>query len=192
MSIEIKGLVKYYDDLQVFENFNASIEEGKVTCIMGPSGCGKTTLLSILMGIEKVNSGIIKGLENKRRSAVFQEDRLCENLSALTNIRLVCTSDVSKKDILAALNKVGLSSSEYKPVRELSGGMKRRVAIVRALLSDFDILYLDEPFKGLDSDIKETVINFTKEKCNNGKTVIMVTHDQNEAESMGAIQINLK
>ena len=89
MGIQITNLNKAYGEHQVLENFCAEIPEGKTTCVMAASGKGKTTLLRILMGLEKPDGGEITGLENKRISAVFQEDRLCENLSTEANIRLV-------------------------------------------------------------------------------------------------------
>ena len=103
---------------------------------MGKSGLGKTTLLRILMGLEKYDAGSIEGMENKKISAVFQEDRLCENLSAVTNVAIVCEKNVTLQEIRKELENIGLSGSTEKPVKELSGGMKRRVAIIRSIMAD--------------------------------------------------------
>lgn len=176
MDIELINISKKYKDSTVFNNYSYTFKENHITFIMGQSGCGKTTLLRVLMGLESY-IGEIKGLENKRISAVFQENRLCENLTIKTNIKLVC--DKSDSVIEKYLEKVDLKGQLNKSVQELSGGMKRRVAILRALLYDFDLLILDEPFKGLDMDTKEKVINLLKEKIK-GKTVLIVSHDINE------------
>ena len=152
MAIKIENLSKSYDGRQVFENLNMELTEGRITCIMAPSGKGKTTLLRILIGLEQADRGKITGIEGKNISVVFQEDRLCENLNVLSNIRLV---QKEKTEIREGLEAVGLLDCCHQPVRELSGGMKRRVAILRALYAKWDILFLDEPFKGLDKEMKE-------------------------------------
>ena len=121
---------------------------------MAPSGKGKTTLLNILLGLEPYDRGIIRGLEGKRKSAVFQEDRLCENLSSRANIRMVGRERAAVavsflKRWKRAWKLWKLKEWGDRPVRELSGGMKRRTAILRALLADWEILFMDEPLKGL-------------------------------------------
>lgn len=158
---------------------------------MGPSGSGKTTLLRILMGLENPDRGQIDGLEELRKSAVFQEDRLCENLSAASNIRLVCGGYESAEKIQGALHEVGLSSENARQtVREMSGGQRRRIALLRALFAEYDILFLDEPFKGLDEETKVKTIDYVKKETN-GKTVIMVTHDLTECNRFGGNIISL-
>ena len=190
--IIISHLSKSYGENKVFSDFSAVFERGKTTCIMAPSGAGKTTLLRILTGLETADSGRIEGMDGLKKSMVFQEDRLCENLSVSANIRLVRQKKTwgrdqkEKKEIQEALESVGLAGNGDQQVRELSGGMKRRVALLRALYSDWDILFLDEPFKGLDEETKTQVMCYTKEKCR-GKTVIFVTHERSEAEEMGDI-----
>lgn len=190
--IIISHLSKSYGENKVFSDFSAVFERGKTTCIMAPSGAGKTTLLRILTGLETADAGRIEGMDGLKKSMVFQEDRLCENLSVSANIRLVRQKKTwgrdqkEKKEIQEALKAVGLAGNGDQQVRELSGGMKRRVALLRALYSDWDILFLDEPFKGLDEETKTQVMCYTKEKCR-GKTVIFVTHERSEAEEMGDI-----
>lgn len=184
MDIIVEHLWKRYGDKQVFQDYSLRIRQGTVSAIMAPSGAGKTTLIRLLAGLETADSGTISGLDGKKVSMVFQEDRLCSHLSAVMNIRFVCDKNISKNQICNELQQVGLGGSELRPVSELSGGMKRRVALVRALLVPYDILILDEPFKGLDEEMKEKVMDYTKEKSS-GKTVILVTHDEKEAEYMG-------
>ena len=178
--IELKNLNKAFGEKQVLKNLNWTIPEGSTSVIMGPSGGGKTTLLRILLGLEHADSGTVSGLEGKRLSAVFQEDRLCENVSAVSNLRLVNPA-LSRKSAESMLAKLGLGDALRQPVRELSGGMKRRVAIARALCTEYDVLLADEPFKGLDEETKRRTMEFFSESVQ-GKTVIIVTHDPSEAE----------
>lgn len=185
MNIVIENIYKAFDNKKVLDNFSCVIKENCVTALMGKSGCGKTTLVSIIMGTQTADSGDIKGLENKRLSVVFQEDRLCENLSPVSNVKLVCNPKILRKNIIGVLIQIGLSDSINQPVRELSGGMKRRVAIARALMADYDILILDEPFKGLDEKTKKIVTEFVKAKIKD-KTAILITHERFDAEIFGA------
>ncbi len=197
MDIVINSLSKKYGEKEVIKNFSARIKDGSVLSVMAPSGGGKTTLLRILAGLETADKGYIEGLENKKVSMVFQEDRLCNDLNAITNIRIICgkknngPKGITDSRIYDELEKAGLKGNEKYPVRELSGGMRRRIAIVRALMADYDILILDEPFAGLDLENKKRMADYIKEKSK-GKTVILVTHDKAEAEIMGGEILNLK
>ena len=182
----ITGLCKAYDGKPVLRDFSAVLPAGRVTGLMAPSGAGKTTLLRILMGLEQPDAGSVAGLEGRRMSAVFQEDRLCDNLDAVANVRLV-TPGISRAQVLDALNAVGLGGCAGQPARELSGGMRRRVALLRALLAEYDVLFLDEPFKGLDRDTRARVIADTRARCA-GRTVLLVTHDAGELDAMGVTQ----
>ena len=181
--IVISNLEKSFGERRVLQNFNAVFPAGELSCIMGRSGCGKTTLLNILLGLLSRDSGKIENLPEKI-SCIFQEDRLCEDFSAVTNIRITCDKKVDKSEIEAQLTKVGLGDSLYRPVKELSGGMKRRVAIVRALMAEGELIIMDEPFKGLDESTKLQVAEYVKSQIR-GRTAIMVTHDESEVELMG-------
>lgn len=179
--MRVVNVNKRYDDKVVLSDFSASFTDGKITAIMGPSGCGKTTLLRLLLGLEKPDIGDIF-LPAGRVAAVFQEDRLSEPLSAVANIRLVCPAmtRTAARDLLLAL---GFKEEDCgKSVSTLSGGMRRRVAIARAVAADADTVILDEPFSALDATTKETVIAFLKNALL-GKTVLLVTHDEREAQS---------
>lgn len=182
--IVVSELTKSFGDYTVLDNVSATFEEGKVTCVMGPSGCGKTTLLRILMGLLSYEKGSIDGVPFFK-SAVFQEDRLCESFSAVSNVRFSCDKRVSDEMILSHLALIGLEGDLLKPVGEFSGGMKRRVALVRAILAQSDILFLDEPLKGLDDKTKDNTIQYLKKHIN-GRTVIMVTHDDEEMKELNA------
>ena len=184
--IRISGLEKAYGEHRVLEALSMTLPSGETSCIMGPSGCGKTTLLRILMGLEKAGGGVIEGIPEKK-SAVFQEDRLCDDLSGKTNIRLVCP----KKDpslIEAGMENLGLGESMDRPVREYSGGMRQRTAILRALFADWDILFLDEPLKGLDEKIKKVTAEYIRSRSR-GKTVLCVTHDPGDVDLLGASRV---
>lgn len=184
--IRISGLEKAYGEHRVLEALSMTLPSGETSCIMGPSGCGKTTLLRILMGLEKAGGGVIEGIPEKK-SAVFQEDRLCDDLSGKTNIRLVCP----KKDpslIEEGMENLGLGESMDRPVREYSGGMRQRTAILRALFADWDILFLDEPLKGLDEKIKKVTAEYIRSRTR-GKTVLCVTHDPGDVDLLGASRV---
>lgn len=184
-----ENICKSFNDKTVLKNFTHEFAEGKITALVGQSGCGKTTLLSVLMGLTPADSGTLIGFD-KPISAVFQEDRLCENLTVSANIRLVTGKRFTKEEIEKELCAVGLNDCAEKPVRELSGGMKRRTAIVRAMLAEGEILFLDEPFKGLDSDTKRVVIEYVRRKTE-GRTVIFVTHDREECALLAEETVEL-
>ena len=187
-AILITNLSKSYGETVVFRNFSARLPLGETTVITGVSGGGKTTLLRLILGLETPDGGEIAGVP-ARRAAVFQEDRLCPQLTALENVLLTAgrKKEREARDILARL---GLGESLAVPAAELSGGMRRRCALARSLCAEFDLLVLDEPFKGLDEATRARVIDETKRLCR-GKTVLMVTHEAAEAERMGAKIVGL-
>lgn len=172
--MRLADISKAYGEKTVFHNFSAELPNGRTTLITGESGSGKTTLLRIIAGLE-VFSGKITDRPAGNVSAVFQEDRLFEELSALENCFLVLSGKPSF-DIAETLMSTGLSPEDIaRPVKELSGGMKRRTAIVRALCPDFGLLLLDEPFKGIDPENTRRTIKLLKDHTA-GKTVLLVTH----------------
>lgn len=176
--MRLTGINKSYGGTRVLADFDAVIPNDAACWIMGESGRGKTTLLRIIAGLEDF-SGEIYDRPPGRVSAVFQEDRLFEELSPLENCFLVKRG--GDFDPESALLHTGLSREDIRrPAKELSGGMKRRTAIVRALCPDFGILLLDEPFKGIDPEnrLKTAEIILARTA---GKTVIGVTHDETDA-----------
>lgn len=185
MDITVKNVSKSFGEKVVLRDLSITFPEGQLSCLMGESGCGKTTLLRILLGLERADAGSVTGMQGKRVSAVFQEDRLCESFSALDNVRMVCKKGVKNEQIEAQLMQVGLSGKSVRQkALELSGGMKRRVAVVRAMMAQRDIVILDEPLKGLDEHTKKQVAEYILQSAN-GATVIMVTHDKDEVDLMG-------
>ncbi len=177
--IMLSGINKSFGEKRVITDLSRVFRKNRFTAVMGKSGCGKTTLVNIIMGLLKPDSGSVSGVPEKM-SAVFQEDRLCDDFSAVSNVRLVTGSGCPKAKIEKCLCDLGLEGVRGKPVRLLSGGMRRRVAIARALLADCDLLILDEPFKELDPVTKTGVMEYIK-KSAEGKTVLLVTHDLEEA-----------
>lgn len=189
--IIIDRLSKSYGAEHVLTNVCLSLSMGKTYCIMGPSGTGKTTLLRILMKLEQADSGCILGTENLRFSAVFQEDRLLEGFTVAENIRFVTGNRYSPKELTAIITKLLPEDSLEKPVCEFSGGMKRRAAILRAILAPSDIIIMDEPFTGLDRDTKLAAIALIKEFCT-GKLLLVSTHAEEDAELLGAEILRLE
>lgn len=190
MDLVIENLNKRFDDLIIFQDFNIHIQEGKITCILGPSGCGKTTLLNIIAGLAKEDSGKFTGLGNKVISYMFQEPRLLKWKSVRNNIEFVLKDLYSRKQRLKIADQyiemVKLTPFKNYYPDKLSGGMKHRTAIARAFVYPSDILMMDEPFKGQDFKLKSSLIDLLLELWNNDKrTIIFVTHDIEEAVMLG-------
>lgn len=196
-NVSIKNISKTYGDKQVLNRISKEFPVGETTVIMGASGCGKTTLLRILLGLEMPDSGEVIGMPEKA-AVLFQEDRLCEDASAYENIALVLErkrtrtqKDAQKHHVEQEAAQVGITVEDLtQNVMELSGGMRRRIALLRALLYDVDCVILDEPFKGLDAATKQIVMQYVKEKTA-GKTTFLVTHDSAEADFFGGNIWNL-
>lgn len=181
MKITIRELEKSYAGQSVLEKLNADILLGGRYAIMGRSGCGKTTLLRILMGLEVPDGGKVEGLQGLRISAVFQQARLCPALTALENVLLAAEkSSAAKQQAELFLARLGLDEiARKKRVSKLSGGQQQRVAIARALIAPFDLLILDEAFKGLDTATRADAAALVDE-CLQGRTLVAVTHDAAE------------
>ena len=176
-----KVCFSYDGEHPVLVDFCMEIPDGGAIAVMGASGSGKTTLLRILLGLEKPNSGEILGLNNKRFAAVFQEDRLLQHRTARQNVEIpLIGTQIGKTNVHkiagTALRDVELNGFEDFSVRELSGGMCRRVALARALAFDADILLLDEPFKGLDTELRGRIVKLVEDFAKT-KPVILITHD---------------
>jgi NitT/TauT family transport system ATP-binding protein len=181
--IVLSGITKSFGEKRVLENLSHTFERGKVHGVMGPSGCGKTTLLRILLGLEKPDAGSVSGVSLNTLGAVFQEDRLCERLYAGTNVRLAAPR-LHKNGLKELFDEMGLPDAEKTPVYELSGGMKRRVALLRALAASSELIMMDEPFTGLDDAAKETAAACILRRLQ-GRTVVIVTHSERDVELLG-------
>ena len=188
MMLEVHSLCKTFGEETVLHDLSFSAGEG-VTCIMAPSGSGKTTLLRLLLGLDTADSGTITTPPNTKWAAVFQEDRLLEQLDAAGNLAFALGKGNWRQRAEEMLDSLGLSYEDPKPVAEYSGGMKRRLALARALLAEADILVLDEPFTGLDENNRlEAAECIRREK---GKCILLVTHREEDAADFGATVLRL-
>lgn len=185
--ININNISFSYGDKNIFKNFCLKISEGDRICIFGESGCGKTTLLRILLGLQTPQSGTVEGIEMLKPSVVFQENRLLPFETVMQNITVIGADEDSAMLHLTAL---GLSDAAKLYPSKLSGGMRRRAAIARALSADYDYLVLDEPFSGLDENNIISAARHISKSVGN-RPLIMVSHQAAEAELLGARIINL-
>jgi NitT/TauT family transport system ATP-binding protein len=185
--LSVERLHKMYAGLKVMEDFSLELEEGQIHCLFGPSGCGKTTLLRMLAGLTAPDAGSIRLPQEELRFAmVFQEDRLLPWLTVRDNIAYALESRLGRAAALVEADRcgqrVGLGDFLGALPSQLSGGMQRRVAIARALVCQAELLFLDEPFKGLDYSLKQELMGLVREEClRTGQTVLLVTHDPEEA-----------
>ena len=183
--MELKNIRKAFDGKQVLSDISIVVPKGSRVLISGVSGRGKTTLLRIMLGLIKPDSGEVIGAFSKQ-AAVFQQ----AEFTPVTCVKMVCAPHVSRQEICAQLGEVGLAEHIDKPTGKLSGGQRRRVAIVRAVMSDADAIFSDEPFTGLDGKTKLTVIDYIN-RHTNGKTLVFVSHAAEDAELLKAKEIRI-
>ena len=186
--LKISNLTKKFGENTVLNNFSAEFPDVGVVALMGASGIGKTTLLNIIAGIEKADSGEILSTFN-RISYKFQEPRLLEWLNAKENIEAVLPK--GSDGAIRWLEAVGLEDNADKYPTELSGGMQQRVALARALAYGGDLLLLDEPFSAVDTDTKKVLMSAISTYAADN-AVLLVTHDISEAEALNAEIVHLK
>lgn len=194
--LSVRNLTKSFDGKTVLNNISFDLYEGEFLSILGPSGCGKTTLLRILIGLEKADSGEIlkagtdiSGMKSIERGMgiVFQNYALFPNMTVLENVEYALTlrkeTKKSAREIaLRTLEQVGLTDQKHKKPSQLSGGQQQRVAIARTLATSPDIVLLDEPISALDvanREIMKKELKAIQKKFN--ATMLFITHDQEEA-----------
>ena len=199
VALEIRGLRKLFSTasgyLNVLEGIDCTVPRGQLVCILGRSGCGKTTLLNILAGFVTPSAGIVRleGVPVTRpgpeRGVVFQEDALFPWLTVRENIAFGLHGRRSRGQVRPAVDEylalVGLSEfADYLP-REISGGMKQRVALARVLILQPRVLLMDEPFGALDAQTREEMQNLLLALWGRfGHTILFVTHDVHEAVAL--------
>ena len=182
----LSNLTKKYGHLHVLQGINLNVQKGCCLCLAGANSCGKTTLLSIISGISTPDSGSFTC--NGTLSYIPQNDALLEDLTVADNLKLWYSAfDKNSKDIFATHSveqDLGLFPHRKKMVSKLSGGMKKRLSIAVALLSNPDCLVMDEPFTALDLIAKQEIIGIIKNLKTQGKTVIFSSHDPLEISSI--------
>ncbi|SUA53250.1 Fe(3+) ions import ATP-binding protein FbpC [Oligella ureolytica] len=183
-SLHLQNIEKSLMGETIVENFNLDLAAGEVICLYGPSGCGKTTILRLIAGLIRPDRGQINS-DFQRLRYLFQEHRLLPWRSLWDNILLTHPQPNAAKTQEQArllLTKLHLHPEDYdKYPDELSGGMRQRAALVRALLCQPDLLLLDEPFSALDYELKLQLYDWLQSYITNGMSVVMVTHDRFEA-----------
>ena len=176
LPIKVENVSKSFEGKEVLKNLSLELPDKGIYCLLGASGSGKTTLLRLLAGLDTPDSGHIAGTQGKKISFVFQGDRLLPGSTAFENVAVASSPEAAT----LWLKRLELSDAADKKPAKLSGGMARRVALARALAFGGDILLLDEPFKGFDSELKKRImphiIEFAKTAL-----LILVTHDEQEA-----------
>ena len=195
--LELKNIEKSFDNVNVLNHVNFSVEDGEIVSILGSSGSGKTTLLNIILGITQPDSGEIffdthditkVSMENRGFNIVFQDYALFPNLNAYENIvyGLRNKPNISTpEEVQELIELLGLKEHLNKNIEQLSGGQKQRVALARTLVMKPKILLLDEPLSALDGVIKESIKDKIKQIAKEYHlTTIIVTHDPEEALSL--------
>ena len=188
--VEFVGLCKAYGANRVLRDVTFTLEGGSVNCLMAPSGSGKTTLFRVLLELERADAGCVRGAESGRIAMMFQEDRLCATLTAVENVALVLPPTTRRRAVADLLARILPAECLEQPVMELSGGMRRRVSLARAMAFPSDLVVLDEPFTGLDSQTRQRVIEYVlAERA--GRTLLVATHGEQDAALLGARLITL-
>ena len=194
MKLCIEHLSKKYGELQVLRDLSLTLEQDACYCLMSPSGSEKTTLLRILMGLETADSGRIFTQGGPggplRISAVFQEDRLCPSFSPMENVQMALKEKWKEEKLAQAMTCLLPKECLPRPVSTLSGGMKRRTAILRAVLAPSHMLVMDEPFTGLDEALKLEVIRYILENRRN-RFLLITTHQEEDVKLLGGVRIQL-
>ncbi len=188
--LTIEHLTKQFGEKTLFRDLCLTVDGPAV--LWAPSGWGKTTLLRILMGLDTPTAGRVRGVG--RAAAVFQEDRFCPQLTALQNVTLVLPGSEKqyKEQIGADFQQLGIDTAALAlPAARLSGGQKRRTALLRALWAPSDTLLLDEPFTGMDPDTLAAAAALLRTRCGT-KPVLLATHDREAIRLLGWPVIELE
>ena len=175
--IKLEKLSFSYGKEKIISELTAELETNKIYCIMGGSGIGKSTLMNIISGLKRPDSGKISGTDKMKKSFIFQENRLLPHMSVYENLRYVTDNE---EKINNTLSQTGLYDDKNKKITELSGGMARRTAIARATAFDGDVFFIDEPLYGLDTKTAQGILALIK-KTVKGKTAFIITHSPEEA-----------
>ncbi len=190
--LQIKGLCFSYGEEPILNNLNLTVEKGKPLVLLGKSGIGKTTLLNLILGFIKPNSGEISGIdETTRVSVMYQEDRLFPQISVYKNLKLV-KKELNLNEAGKLLSELGLEKNILNKLPgELSGGMRRRIALARCLIFPAELVLMDEPFKGLDIESRKKCLGAVK-KYIAERPALIISHDPHDAEAIGAETVRME
>ena len=180
--LELKNVCFSYGEQEILRDISLRLDCGERMAITGPSGCGKTTLLRIADGLLTASCGSVSN-DFKRTAIMFQEPRLLPWLTAEENVSLVLNDADAHNSAIEWLTRFGLQDDLNKKPHELSGGMQQRVALARTMAYNGDLLLLDEPFKALDEETKNSAIRTVSEYTN--AAIILITHDKSDADALG-------
>ena len=186
MKIKAKNLYFSYGDQPVLQNVCIELTADQPVVLLGGSGMGKTTLLRILAGLMKADAGEIEGIDKNTRIAVmYQEDRLFPHLTVYKNLKLI-RPGITREEAAGLLAELNLEAAVLDQLpRELSGGMRRRIALARALLFEADLVLMDEPFQGLDVDTRLMALAAVK-KWTKGRPALLISHEPEDGPALGA------
>lgn len=186
-TLKLTNVSKSFGDKQVLKEVEALVYAGSKIGIVGPSGQGKTTLARIISGLEKEDYGNIDFSNEIKVSYLFQEDRLLPWINVYDNLALVISSncDSTKSEVLEMARMLEIEDSLWKMPGELSGGMRHRVAIGRTFLANSNLMILDEPFRGLDEELKVRIVDRLWKKVTQNKTVLVISHNKEDMELLG-------
>ena len=182
--LELKDISVRYDGKSVLSGCGLSLGDGERLALMGPSGCGKTTLLRVALSLQPPDTGSVSGAPG-RTAAVFQEPRLLPWRTAAENVNVVLSdTPETMPEARSMLERVELSDAVEKYPAELSGGMQQRVSIARALAFRPDLLVLDEPFRGLDDELRGRMVSLLNTSLQSA-SLLLVTHSEEVAKTLG-------
>lgn len=193
-TVSLCSVCKKYGDKSVLDDFTFDFKEGRITALMGPSGQGKTTVARILAMVENMDDGHIEYSGSHKISYLFQEDRLVPWLNVYDNLALGLVRENKSPNsdmILDMAKSLEIEDVLWQLPAALSGGMSHRVAIGRTFLADSNLMILDEPFRGLDETLKKRIIERLWKKETEGKTVILITHNSEDADRLADVKASL-
>jgi len=203
--LEIRNVEKEFGQLRVLRGVNLNVDEHQVVCLIGPSGCGKSTLLRCINGLEKIQGGEIRLMDDRvsgpgvdlnrlRQNVgiVFQSFNLFPHMSVLENVTLAplkvlkLSRDEAEAKAMALLKRIGMDAKAREYPDRLSGGQQQRVAIVRALAMEPKVMLLDEITSALDPELVSEVLNIVRDLAHQGMTMLLATHEMGFAREVAS------